>query len=121
MVGNGVDLDYFAPLPSAESKILVFVGVLNYKPNIDGIAWFVQHVFEQLRKRIHDVKLLVVGRHPTPQVEELDNEPGVEIIGSVPERAHLSCKKHLPSSHTAGKLLAASRTRFLRPWRVAER
>jgi len=85
VVGNGVDLEYFSPLPSAESKTLVFVGVLNYKPNIDGIVWFVHHVFEPLRERISDVKLIVVGRHPTPQVEELDNEPGVKIVGSVPD------------------------------------
>ena len=85
VVGNGVDLDYFSPLPSTESKTIVFVGVLNYKPNIDGIVWFVQYIFEPLRKHISDAKLMVVGRHPTPQVEELANEPGVEIVGSVPD------------------------------------
>ncbi|MCE9591167.1 MAG: TIGR03087 family PEP-CTERM/XrtA system glycosyltransferase [Planctomycetes bacterium] len=86
VVGNGVDLDYFHPLPEPETpNTICFVGVLNYKPNADGIAWFVKEVMPLLRHRLPDAQVLVVGRHPTPAVLELGNEPGVEVVGSVPD------------------------------------
>jgi len=85
VIGNGVDLNYFTPLPDTDSKTIVFVGVLNYKPNVEGVAWFVHHVFGLLRKQVGDARFLIVGRHPTPRIEELGNQPGVEVIGSVPD------------------------------------
>lgn len=84
-VGNGVDLDYFSPLPDTDSRTLAFVGVLNYAPNAEGITWFVHHVFWRLRKRVPDAKLLIVGRHPTPRIEALEEQAGVEVVGSVPD------------------------------------
>jgi len=85
-IHNGVDLEYFHPLPDAsDSKKLVFVGVLNYKPNTEGVAWFVKHVMPDLRERIPGVELQIVGRHPTAKVIELGQQPGVDVVGSVPD------------------------------------
>lgn len=83
VVGNGVDMNYFHPLPDCDSQAIVFVGVLNYAPNADGVSWFVRHVLSALRERVPGAKLLIVGRHPTPQVEELGQQAGVEVVGSV--------------------------------------
>lgn len=85
VVPNGVDLEYFSPLPDAPGKRLVFVGVLNYWPNAQGIAWFVHQVMPLLRQREPDIQLQIVGRHPTPAVRELGNQKGVEVVGSVPD------------------------------------
>jgi len=85
VVGNGVDLNYFSPLPDTKNPVIVFVGVLNYKPNIDGIAWFVRHVMGPLQQRVTHAKLLIVGRHATHQVQQLAANTGVEVIGSVPD------------------------------------
>ncbi len=93
VVRNGVDLDYFAPLPDAgaNSHSLVFVGVLNYRPNSEGITWFAKNVMPLLRQRVPDATLKIVGRHPTPRVEQLGMIPGVEVVGSVPDvRSYLA-------------------------------
>jgi sugar transferase (PEP-CTERM/EpsH1 system associated) len=84
-VNNGVDLDYFGPLPDSTKNQLVFVGVLNYRPNVQGIIWFVENVMPILRQRVRDLKLQIVGRHPSPRVTELGSQPGVEVVGSVPD------------------------------------
>lgn len=95
VVGNGVDLEYFAPMPDAHEQpdqppTLCFVGVLNYKPNAEGIAWFAHEVMPLLRQRLPEARVMVVGRHPTPFVQSLAELPGVEIVGSVPDvRAYL--------------------------------
>ncbi len=85
VVSNGVDLDYFSPEPDSDSKTIVFIGVLNYKPNVEGIVWFVQRVFGRLREQIGDVRLMIIGRHPTARVEALDSHAGVDVVGSVPD------------------------------------
>ena len=88
VVANGVDMEYFSPLPDADSKTIVFVGVLNYRPNVDGIVWFVNKVMPQFRQQEPQAKLLIVGRHPTPRIRELDGHAGVDVVGSVADVRH---------------------------------
>jgi len=85
VVRNGVDINYFQPLPDPHNHSLVFVGVLNYRPNTEGISFFAQQVMPLLRRQVPDAHLFIVGRHPTPAVEALSQIPGVEVVGSVPD------------------------------------
>jgi sugar transferase (PEP-CTERM/EpsH1 system associated) len=90
VVGNGVDMQYFAPQPDPDNHNLVFVGVLDYKPNYEGVEWFIENVLPKLRQRIPDATLHVVGRNPTERVKRLSLKEGVEVVGSVPDvRVHL--------------------------------
>ena len=66
-VSNGVDMDYFHAMPDAPTTNLVFVGVLNYKPNSDGVAWFAENVMPGLRERVPGATFQIIGRHPTPR------------------------------------------------------
>lgn len=83
VIGNGVDLDYFYPLEDCDAHTIAFVGVLNYRPNVDGMVWFVQHVMPLLLDRLPDAKLRIIGRHPTQRVLDLNDHAGVEVVGSV--------------------------------------
>ena len=85
VVRHAVDLAYFTPRPQVGGKTMVFVGVLNYRPNADGIAWFVRHVMPLLRRRVPGARLQIVGRHPTPRIRALGQQSGVEVVGSVPD------------------------------------
>lgn len=90
-VSNGVDVGYFHPLPDSAAPQIVFVGVLNYKPNVDGIVWFCDHVMPALRRREPHARVAIVGRHPTQRVIGLGDRPGIEVVGSVPDvRDHLA-------------------------------
>jgi glycosyltransferase involved in cell wall biosynthesis len=42
-------------------KILLFVGMLGYEPNLRGLKWFVESVFQKFIIEHHDAKLMVVG------------------------------------------------------------
>lgn len=103
---NGVDLETFRPAEDdardpavaeavsnaarAAPPVCVFVGVLDYAPNIDGIAWFAREVWPLVRARRPDAVLEIVGRHPVPEVTALGTLPGVAVVGSVPDvRPHL--------------------------------
>jgi len=90
VVGNGVDMNYFAPQPDPSNHHFCFVGVLDYKPNYEGVEWFVEYVMPRLLKRVPDAVFHIVGRNPTERIKRLSLKPGVEVVGSVPDvRVHL--------------------------------
>jgi sugar transferase (PEP-CTERM/EpsH1 system associated) len=82
---NGVDLDYFRPDPGPEEPACVFVGALDYRPNVEGIGWFCREVWPALRRARPKITLYVVGRRPAPAVRRLATLPGVELVGPVPD------------------------------------
>ena len=84
-VPNGVDVDYFRPASApVEPGTLVFNGVLDYRPNIDGVNFLVDEVLPLVRKQRPDVKLAVVGRGSESAVEALRRR-GVDATGEVPD------------------------------------
>jgi len=86
-VGNGVDSDYFAPSQTivADPCSCGFVGVMNYKPNVDAVVWFAQHVWPQIRERYPDAVFRIVGKSPSTEVQALNSRPGIEVTGPVPD------------------------------------
>lgn len=84
-VENGVDLEYFQPAPPTAGNTCVFVGALDYRPNVDGAIWFCQEVWPKLRQANANARLSIVGRKPTPAVCQLGSIPGVTVVGQVPD------------------------------------
>ena len=62
-------------------KKLLFVGSLNYFPNINGLRWFVDSIFKKLPS---DFQLTIVGKSPSKEdfqfMESYDN---IHLIGEV--------------------------------------
>ena len=81
---NGVDLAHYQPKPDlAEPEHLVFVGVMDYLPNIDGCVWFVNEILPRLRAKRPAVRFTIVGSRPTDEVKALASHPGVTVTGFV--------------------------------------
>jgi polysaccharide biosynthesis protein PslH len=81
---NGVDLEAFRPArEKAEEGHLVFTGVMNYYPNVDGCIWFANEILPRIRERIPGARFTIVGAHPTPEIEALSALDGVTITGFV--------------------------------------
>lgn len=85
---NGVDLEAFRPAPGrAEPGHVAFTGVMDYEPNVDGCAWFVEEILPRVRERVPDVRFSIVGSRPTAAVRRLGRAPGVTVTGFVPDTA----------------------------------
>ncbi len=86
-VPTGVDADYFKVRCAQQSVAdLVFVGALDWAPNIDGIDWFVRQVLPLILRRRPDCSLAIVGREPTRAIQELSARyPGIQVTGTVPD------------------------------------
>jgi glycosyltransferase involved in cell wall biosynthesis len=70
-----------APTPGR----VAFVGVLNYRPNVQGIVWFAQHVWPHVRRQHPRATLTIVGRDPVAAVKGLDRIAGVSVEANVPD------------------------------------
>jgi polysaccharide biosynthesis protein PslH len=99
-IRNGVDLEFFSdrtaqgtlepePLgarpPEAEPSSCVFVGALDYLPNVEGIRWFCEDVWPGVRAAHPDATVTLVGRNPVRSVRRLGALPGVKVVGGVPD------------------------------------
>jgi sugar transferase (PEP-CTERM/EpsH1 system associated) len=83
---NGVDVEHFTSHGDADRqpRTLVFTGVMDYEPNVDGVLWFADQCWPQLKRRFPDARWLIVGSRPLPAVKALAALPGVEVTGRVP-------------------------------------
>lgn len=69
-------------------RTLLFVGALDYGPNIAGLKWFVRSIFPKIKERYRDLRLVVVGRRPPEGLARICREhPDVELHPDVPEVA----------------------------------
>lgn len=85
---NGVDLDYFAPASPAQGSgptEIVFTGVMDYRPNVEGVQWFAEEILPRVRARLPDARFVIVGSRPSPAVRRLAERPGIVVTGRVPD------------------------------------
>jgi sugar transferase (PEP-CTERM/EpsH1 system associated) len=87
VVPTGVDLDYFlAPPTVTRGSDLVFVGAMDWLPNIDGARFFTQEVLPLIRRRRPDCSLVLAGRSPTQEIRGLaEADPLIRVTGTVPD------------------------------------
>jgi sugar transferase (PEP-CTERM/EpsH1 system associated) len=84
-IPNGVDLDYFRPDPGEAEDGCVFVGALDYQPNVDGARWFCREAWPGILERSPGTRVALVGRRPAPAVRDLARLEGVQVVGQVPD------------------------------------
>jgi sugar transferase (PEP-CTERM/EpsH1 system associated) len=87
IIENGIDLDRFRPVePPAESREVVFCGVMNYAPNVEGARWLAREVWPRVRAACPDACLTLVGASPAPDVQALAApDAGITVTGAVPD------------------------------------
>jgi glycosyltransferase involved in cell wall biosynthesis len=84
VVRTGVDTRQFRPGPHpVESKpLVVFVGAMDWEPNVDAVQYFCEEIWPLVQARIPAAHFRIVGRNPGRQVQRLASE-SVEVTGRV--------------------------------------
>jgi sugar transferase (PEP-CTERM/EpsH1 system associated) len=87
VIPNGVNTSYFQARKTQplESRVLAFLGRMDYYPNIDGVLYFIQDVFPLVRRCIPSAELRIIGSNPSRAIRKLASIPGVTVTGHVPD------------------------------------
>ena len=93
VASNGVDLEYFQIAAGSPAVLVqmagkpaaIFVGAMDYLPNVDAVGWFARSVWPLIRAKVPDAEFRIVGRKPSPEVQRLAELPGVKVLGGVPD------------------------------------
>lgn len=85
VIDTSVDVDYFQPSDPCEESPgeMVFVGSMDWLPNIDGMIYFCDQIFPLIQHQRPNTTLKIVGRNPTAEIVSLGKRPGIEVTGSV--------------------------------------
>ena len=86
VIPNPVADEFFeTPTVARTSNEVVFVGTLDYRPNVDAIQWFVDHIWQRIRDRVPEARLVVVGRSPAAEVKAAVERAGGALHPDVPD------------------------------------
>ncbi|MCC6931901.1 MAG: glycosyltransferase [Deltaproteobacteria bacterium] len=84
-IPNGVDTDYFSFTPNLHTNPnrIVFLGSMNYEPNVHAVLAFSRLCFPELKRNLPDLEFFIVGANPTDAVRNLESISGITVTGYV--------------------------------------
>jgi glycosyltransferase involved in cell wall biosynthesis len=62
---------------------LVFIGKMDYRPNVDAVLWFADEVWPLIRARRAETSLAIVGQKPHARLDRLKQVNGITVTGWV--------------------------------------
>jgi polysaccharide biosynthesis protein PslH len=84
-INGGVDLVAFAPKAGIHANQRVaFLGSLEWQPNVQGLLWFLEKVWPDLRRLHPSLELHVAGKNPSEGLRQL-KVAGMVFHGEVPD------------------------------------
>jgi glycosyltransferase involved in cell wall biosynthesis len=88
VIPNGIDVAAYAGFEKAadlKQPAFVFTGTMDFRPNVDGVLWFVDAIWPTIREALPGAHLYLVGRRPHARLDRVRDLPGVVITGGVPD------------------------------------
>ena len=87
VVENGVDVQkYQSLLQERNPKEMIFLGSLDWRPNLDGLSVFLETVMPELAKRKPDLIFSIIGRKPPEWlIQRAESDPQIHLHADVPE------------------------------------
>lgn len=82
IIPNSIDRTAFTPVLTDKKTDLLFVGNMNYKPNIDCVLYLVKEILPLVRKIIPEVTLEIAGANPRYVIRRLASK-NITITGWV--------------------------------------
>jgi len=84
VVPTGVDVTQYRPDPDQNfaSPIVIFVGAMDWDPNVDAMEYFCKKVWPLILRQVPGARLRIVGKNPKRRVGALASE-SIEVMGRV--------------------------------------
>lgn len=87
-LGNGMNTQEFYPAtkkPNNKAPVFIFTGVMDYKPNVDAVVWFVEECWPAILAELPQAEFIIAGMNPNTAVMNLQQYNGITITGFVDE------------------------------------
>ena len=84
---NGTDARPASAPPAKIPNRLIFTGNMSFAPNHEAALWFLDHVLPRILARRPDLRFVVAGRNPRPELAARASA-NVEILGGVDDLRH---------------------------------
>jgi sugar transferase (PEP-CTERM/EpsH1 system associated) len=89
VVRNGVEIpavcaDELPPEVKVLQPYALFLGTMDYRPNVDAVEHFANDIFPLVRRRHPELKFVIAGRNPSRLVRKLARRPGIVVTGPLP-------------------------------------
>lgn len=69
LVPNGVDASYFLPSKTTPKPYsIVFVGMMKYVPNYDGMIFFLDEIFPKILEKYPEATITIIGKNPPASI-----------------------------------------------------
>ena len=94
-----------------ESNYILFVGKMNYEPNVNAVTIFINQIFKRLKNEYPLLKFYIVGSFPSKKVKELSKIENVVVtgfindLGEIYERAKLVVAPMISGSGLQNKII----------------
>jgi glycosyltransferase involved in cell wall biosynthesis len=91
VIPNGIDTDSYAQPDTdsgqsrgtAQPPTLIFIGKMDFRPNVDAVRWFTEAIWPRIQAKIPEARFLAVGQRPHRQLDHLRADPSVTLTGWV--------------------------------------
>ncbi len=86
-IPTGVDVELLTPPPSAKPVAdLLFVGSMDWQPNVDGVKLFLTEILPLIHNRLPEATFAIVGREPPAGIRALaERDRRIVVSGTVPD------------------------------------
>ncbi len=85
VVSNGINTKTIQPFEDNPIPRILFMGTLNYYPNIDGVTYLIQKIMPQVWHHNPTIGCWIAGAGASSQIYDLAQDPRIKII-SDPEQ-----------------------------------
>jgi glycosyltransferase involved in cell wall biosynthesis len=66
-------------------RSFVFVASQSHRPNVDGLNWFMKNVWPEIKSRLPDASIEVIGKWSQTALASLSNHRDIWLLGFAPE------------------------------------
>jgi glycosyltransferase involved in cell wall biosynthesis len=85
VINAGADLERFKPNRSLQQKgTICFLAGLDWLPNQQGLDWFIDTIWKELKYKFPDIQLHIAGKSMPERYYALKNQ-GISVHGMVPD------------------------------------
>lgn len=90
VVANGVDQDFFMKVRRKRlaQPVVLFVGQFKWMPNRDAVQFIHREIWPRIKQAVPTCRLWIVGRHPTPEIQDLAQAPDVIVDHGIEDIRH---------------------------------